>query len=80
VGQLVDILTTIGELLPQFETYPKLFPNTPRLKRALVAIYSDIVAFCARANTFYSTTQVSGKIAAETGGFRRRFKRQSALP
>jgi hypothetical protein len=27
----------------------------------------------------YSTTQVSGKIAAETGGFRRRFKRQSAL-
>jgi len=28
----------------------------------------------------YSTTQVSGKIAAETGGFRRRFKRQSALP
>jgi hypothetical protein len=45
----------------------------------------EVTVVCTRCHVkieleVYSTTQVSGKIAAETGGFRRRFKRQSALP
>lgn len=61
IYQVLEIFTTIGELIPRFDSYPNLSPNSPRVSSALVAIYSDIIAFCGKANTYYKRNTIATK-------------------
>lgn len=43
----------IGDLLPQFRVYEKLFPSPERLVQALSLAYVDIITFCAHAKAIF---------------------------
>jgi len=40
------MLVEIGELIPRFQIYEKLFPSHLRLTRALSNAYLDVITFC----------------------------------
>lgn len=44
--KLVDMFNCIGDILPRFQSYEKLFPSHVRLVEALSVIYVDILRFC----------------------------------
>ena len=55
------MLARIGDVLPRFRVYEKLFPSHERLLEALSVVYLDIIKFCERAKaTFQSAKGSSG--------------------
>lgn len=48
-GKLVDMFAQIGDVLPRFRMYERLFPNHERLIQALSIVYVDILGFCSKA-------------------------------
>lgn len=51
--KLVDMFNCIGDMLPRFQTYEKLFPSHARLVEALSVIYVDILKFCRGAKAVF---------------------------
>ena len=47
----------IGDVLPQFQVYEKLFPNHERLVHALSLAYMDIIVFCSDAKAVFRRGQ-----------------------
>ncbi len=47
----------IGDVLPQFHVYEKLFPNHERLTHALSMAYMDIIVFCSDAKAVFRRGQ-----------------------
>ena len=47
----------IGDVLPQFHVYEKLFPNHERLTHALSVAYVDIIVFCSDAKAVFRRGQ-----------------------
>ncbi|KAK6502864.1 hypothetical protein TWF481_007904 [Arthrobotrys musiformis] len=46
-GKLLDMFERIGDVLPRFDSYAKLFPSQAYLLHALSLVYLDILLFCA---------------------------------
>lgn len=44
--KLVDMFERIGDILPRFRAYERLFPDNERLLHTLSVIYVDILRFC----------------------------------
>ena len=44
--KLVDMFARIGDVLPRFRIYERLFPNSERLVQSLSLVYVDILVFC----------------------------------
>ena len=40
------MLERIGDILPRFRAYERLFPNNERLVQSLSMVYVDILGFC----------------------------------
>ncbi|KAL9113656.1 MAG: hypothetical protein Q9187_007585 [Circinaria calcarea] len=51
--RLVDMFVRIGDVLPQFREYEKLFPSHERLVQALSKVYLDILEFCTDAKAVF---------------------------
>lgn len=51
--KLVDMLARIGDILPRFQVYEKLFRNHERLVHALSVAYVDVVVFCSDAKAVF---------------------------
>ena len=51
--KLVDMFVRIGDVLPQFRVYEKLFSSHERLVQALSEVYIDILKFCADAKAVF---------------------------
>ena len=51
--KLVDMFVSIGDVLPQFRVYEKLFSNHERLVQALSEVYVDILKFCTDAKAVF---------------------------
>ena len=47
----------IGDVLPQFQVYERLFPNHERLTHALSVAYVDIIIFCSDAKAVFRRGQ-----------------------
>jgi hypothetical protein len=43
----------IGDVLPRFRVYEKLFPSHERLVQALSVVYVDILRFCTDAKAIF---------------------------
>ncbi len=50
---LVDMLAQIGDVLPRFRIYERLFKNHERLLVALSAAYLDVLQFCVDSKDFF---------------------------
>jgi hypothetical protein len=65
----VDMLAQIGDILPRFRVYERLFKNHERLLVALSAIYLDVLRFCVASKDLFvkarrsRSKQLTGKIA-----------------
>ena len=44
--KLVDMFERIGDVLPRFRAYERLFPDNERLLHSLSLVYVDILKFC----------------------------------
>ncbi|KAL9118913.1 MAG: hypothetical protein Q9187_004535 [Circinaria calcarea] len=51
--RLVDMFVRIGDVLPQFRVYEKLFASHERLVQALSKVYVDILEFCTDAKAVF---------------------------
>jgi len=47
------MFTRIGDVLPRFRLYERLFPSHERLVQALSVVYLDILTFCNDAKTVF---------------------------
>jgi hypothetical protein len=52
-SKLVDMLARIGDVLPTFTTYERLYGNHERLLNALSTVYLDILTFCTDAKRVF---------------------------
>ncbi|KAL8821118.1 MAG: hypothetical protein Q9191_007378 [Dirinaria sp. TL-2023a] len=43
---LIDMLAQIGQVVPRFQIYERLFPSHLRLTQALATAYLDVIVFC----------------------------------
>lgn len=43
---IVDMLAQIGDVVPRFQVYERLFPSHLRLTQALSTVYLDVMKFC----------------------------------
>lgn len=55
--KLVDMFTRIGDVLPRFKTYERLFSNHDQLIEALSKAYLDILKFCYDAKAVFRRGQ-----------------------
>ena len=44
--KLIDMFERIGDVLPRFQAYERLFPSNERLVQSLSTAYVDILKFC----------------------------------
>jgi hypothetical protein len=51
--KMVDMLAQIGDVLPRFRIFQRLFSNHERLLAALADAYLDVLRFCVRAKDFF---------------------------
>ncbi|CAD6575359.1 MAG: hypothetical protein ASARMPREDX12_007236 [Alectoria sarmentosa] len=51
--KLVEMFARIGDILPRFRTYERLFSNHERLIQALSVAYLDIIVFCTDAKAVF---------------------------
>ena len=58
-GKLVDMFARIGDVLPRFRTYERLFSDHERLIQALSMAYLDIITFCTNAKAVFRRGQRS---------------------
>ena len=47
------MLERIGDVLPRFRAYERLFPNNDRLLHSLSLVYVDILKFCYNAKAVF---------------------------
>ncbi|KAF2495524.1 hypothetical protein BU16DRAFT_610481 [Lophium mytilinum] len=59
--KIVDILARIGDVLPRFRIYERLFPDHTRLVLALADAYLDIIKFCTDAKAVFTAGKNSRK-------------------
>jgi hypothetical protein len=52
--KLVDMFARIGDVLPRFRAYEKLFSDHSRLLHMLSVAYVDIITFCMDARKAFS--------------------------
>jgi hypothetical protein len=50
---LVEMLAQIGDVIPLFRIYERLFGNHERLLIALSQVYFDVLGFCTRVKDFF---------------------------
>jgi hypothetical protein len=67
--KIVEMFGRIGDALPRFRDYERLFPNHQRLHATLAKVYLDIIIFCVDAKTIFGrakggslTRRFSGKL------------------
>ena len=65
--KLVDMFTRIGDVLPQFQVYEKLFPNHERLIHALSFAYLDVITFCSDAKALFRRGQPASITSLKVG-------------
>lgn len=51
--KLLDMFAQIGDILPRFRVYERLFPDHERLIQALSLVYVDILNFCTQARAVF---------------------------
>ena len=51
--KLVEMFARIGDVLPRFRVYEKLFPGHEQLVQSLSIVYVDIIEFCADAKVIF---------------------------
>ena len=51
--KLIDMFVIIGDVLPRFRTYARLFSNYEPLIQALSMAYLDIITFCTKAKAVF---------------------------
>lgn len=56
---LVDMLVQIGDVVPRFQIYERLYRNHERLLVALSKVYFDILLFCTRTKDFFLNAKQS---------------------
>jgi hypothetical protein len=56
---MVDMLAQIGDVLPRFRIYQKLFKNHERLLVALSKAYLDVLEFCVQTKNFFLSARRS---------------------
>ena len=61
------MFSRIGDILPRFQVYEKLFPNHERLVHALSVAYVDIIAFCSDAKAVFRRGQRSSLTSLKVG-------------
>lgn len=57
----------IGDVLPQFQVYERLFPNHERLIHALSIAYVDIIVFCSDAKAVFRRGQRASLTSLKVG-------------
>ena len=57
----------IGDVLPRFQVYEKLFSNHERLTHALSAAYVDVIVFCADVKEVFRRGQRSSFTSLKVG-------------
>ncbi len=57
----------IGDVLPRFQVYEKLFPDHERLIHALSIAYVDIIGFCSDAKTVFRRGQRASLTSLKIG-------------
>lgn len=68
-GKLVDMLARIGDVLPRFSTYARLYSNHENLLEALAVVYLDVISFCMDARkVFEQGRKHSMLLLASVGG------------
>ena len=61
--KLVEMLSRIGDVLPRFQAYMKLFPTHERLRQALCDVYLDVIEFCTDAKSTFIKARKSSSMA-----------------
>lgn len=51
--KLIEMFASIGDVLPRFQIYEKLFGNHVRLVESLSVVYLDIMRFCIDAKRIF---------------------------
>lgn len=59
--KLVDMFERIGDVLPRFRVYEKLFSSHERLVQALSVAYLDVLIFCSKCKAVFRHGQRSSK-------------------
>ena len=57
----------IGDILPQFQVYEKLFPDHERLIHAISVAYVDIIVFCSDAKAVFRRGQRASLTSLKVG-------------
>lgn len=57
----------IGDVLPRFQIYEKLFPHHERLTQALSIAYVDVIAFCSDAKAVFRRGQRASLTSFKVG-------------
>lgn len=65
--KLVDMFARIGDVLPRFQVYEKLFPNHKRLTHALSVAYVDVIVFCSDAKAIFRRGQRASLTSLKVG-------------
>ena len=60
--KLVEMLSRIGDILPRFRTYLRLFPTHERLRQALCNVYLDVMEFCTDAKSTFIKARKSSSM------------------
>ena len=60
---MVDMFEQIGDVIPRFQLYEKLFASSPRLLQSLSSAYLDIIKFCTSAKNAFQKARKSGSFA-----------------
>lgn len=53
-SKLTDMLQQIGDTLPRFQAYEKLFQSHAPLQEALLSMYAEVISFVASAKNVFS--------------------------
>ena len=61
------MFTRIGDVLPQFQVYEKLFPDHERLIHAISVVYVDIIGFCSDAKAVFRRGQRASLTSLKVG-------------
>jgi hypothetical protein len=59
IERVTQGMCDIGQALPRFQTYEKLFPSSGRLNLALVDVYESVVLFCIETIKFLRSNSIS---------------------
>lgn len=54
------MLATIGDVLPNFRVYEKIFAGHPALVDALSEVYLDVIKFCSKVKDIFSKASTKG--------------------